>query len=195
MKTTYGSTETGPTFRPLSNWLQNCGTNSLTTSLIVLMISSSKILLEVDLSSCRAEEMTFFVHSNGENTCAGPLQLDIQTASKHIAKAVALGHSKPCVSLLIELHGNVDGTDDKIRQEMWDTVKEINEKYPGHSRIMRSMVYVLPPGSSLPVTPKGSVKRNEVERLYAGDISKIYQQLEGGSPARTTARGITRRIT
>ena len=41
------------------------------------------------------------VHSNGENTSAGSLQLDIQTASKVIKKVLALGHSEPCVSLLV----------------------------------------------------------------------------------------------
>lgn len=120
------------------------------------------------------------VHSNGENTSAGPLQLDIQASSKHIAKAVALGHSKPCVTLLIELNENVDFTSQNIKQEIWESVMKVNEKYPGHSRVMKSMIYFLPKGAVLPVTPKGNVKRKEVENLYVDEISQLYQDLYDG---------------
>ncbi|KAH8803282.1 male sterility protein [Xylogone sp. PMI_703] len=122
------------------------------------------------------------VHSNGENTSAGPLQLDIQTSSKMIHKALALGHAKPCVSLLVEVSEMYDPADHTIREEIVNTVKEVNKKFPSHSQIMPSMIYFLPQGSSLPVTPKGNVKRKEAGNMYESEIAALYERLEGSMP-------------
>ncbi|KAF4627482.1 hypothetical protein G7Y89_g10673 [Cudoniella acicularis] len=114
------------------------------------------------------------VHSNGENTTAGPLQLDIQTSSKIISRALALGHSKPCVSLLVEVHGDFDPESDTTQKQIWETVEQINLRYPGHSQIMQHMICVLRKGQTLPVTPKGNVKRKEAELLYSAEINQLY---------------------
>lgn len=124
------------------------------------------------------------VHSNGENTSAGPLQLDIQTSSKYINTALALGHSKPCVSLLVELHEGYDSENEDIRSQIWDAVQSINSKYPGHSQIMKSMIRVLPKGEKLPVTPKGNVKRKEAMKLYEKYIDQFYAE---DAPATTSS--------
>jgi len=116
------------------------------------------------------------VHSNGEKTKAGPLQLDIQTAGKAINTVVALGNSKPCVSLLVELRQGYDTTSQSVRDLVWNTVREVNSQYPKHSQVMQSMIYILPKGASLPVTPKGNVKRKEAESLYAKEIERLYSQ-------------------
>jgi len=114
------------------------------------------------------------VHTNGENTAAGSLQLDIQSSSKLIHKALALGHSMPCVSLLVELHPEYDPSDISIQNKVLQTVQKVNARYPTHSRILRSMIYILPTGSTLPMTPKGNIKRGEAERLYASEIEQLY---------------------
>jgi len=117
------------------------------------------------------------VHTNGENTSAGSLQLDIQTASKEICRALVLGHALPCPSLLVEVHEKYDPTCKQIRAKVWQAVNKINAQYPSHSQISRSMIYILPRGSSLPATPKGNVKRKEVERIYAAEIKRLYEDL------------------
>ncbi|KAH7370594.1 male sterility protein [Rhexocercosporidium sp. MPI-PUGE-AT-0058] len=114
------------------------------------------------------------VHSNGENTSAGPLQLDIQTGSRVIHKALALGHSKPCVSLLVEVHEDYDPKDTAIEEMIWEAVQAVTARYPKHSQILRSMIYVLPSGANLPITPKGNVKRKEAERIFAAEIEALY---------------------
>jgi len=57
---------------------------------------------------------------------------------------------------------------------VWETVKQVNACYPGHSQIMRSMIHFLPSGATLPITPKGNVKRKEAERIYESAISALY---------------------
>jgi thioester reductase-like protein len=117
------------------------------------------------------------VHSNGENTSAGPLQLDIQSSSKLISRALALGHSKPCISLLVEVHELYDSQSVLIRNKIWEAVKKVNARYPSHSQVMESMIHILPKGMTLPVTPKGNVKRKEAEKLYAPAITHLYSTL------------------
>jgi hypothetical protein len=39
---------------------------------------------------------------------------------------------------------------------------------------MRTMIYILPRGKALPVTPKGNVKRKEAEQVYASEIASLY---------------------
>jgi hypothetical protein len=114
------------------------------------------------------------ITTNGENTNAGPLQLDIQSSTKVINKALALGHSRPCVSLLVEVDEDYDPTSLSTRIEVWNAVQQVNERYPLHSQILQSMIYILPEGSTLPVTPKGNVKRKEAERIYASEVERLY---------------------
>lgn len=131
------------------------------------------------------------VHSNGENTSAGPLQLDIQASSKIIHKAVAIGHAKPCVALLVEISESYDPADQQTREDVFESIKVVNAKYPGHSQIIPSMVYFLPKGSSLPITPKGNVKRKEAERIYEREIAALYDGRETSVPPDASATDIT----
>jgi hypothetical protein len=114
------------------------------------------------------------IHTNGENTNALPLQVDIQSSTKVINKAIALGHSKPCVCLLVEVHEDYDPASSLTRNKIWEAVQQVNEHYPLHSRILQSMIHILPEGDKLPVTPKGNVKRKEVERIYSSEIEMLY---------------------
>lgn len=114
------------------------------------------------------------IHTNGENTSAGPLQLDIQTSSRIINKVLVLGHSRPCTSLLVEVHPEHDPTSQSIRDGVWETVQRVNSQYPKHSQV--ALIHILSRGQSLPVTPKGNVKRREAEQTYAQDIERLYSQ-------------------
>ena len=117
------------------------------------------------------------VHTNGENISAGALQLDIQSSSKIIKRALVLGHSRPCAALLGEVNDEYDPEGEDLKQEVWETVKQVNARYPGHSRIVRSLIYILPKGMNLPVTPKGNAKRKEAEKLFAVDIARLYSNI------------------
>lgn len=128
------------------------------------------------------------VHTNGENTSAGSLQLDIQTSSKLINKVLALGHSLPCVSLLVEVHEDQDPTSVLTYNKVWQAVKKINSRYPSHSQIMKGMIYILPKGHHLPVTPKGNVKRKEAERQYSSAIEGLYASIAAPSDRLSTSQ-------
>jgi hypothetical protein len=78
------------------------------------------------------------------------------------------------VSLLVEVKEGYDPEDEATRSKVWEAVQKINVRYPSHSQVMRSMLCFLPKGSTLPVTPKGNVKRKEAERIYASQINTLY---------------------
>lgn len=114
------------------------------------------------------------VHTNGENTSAGPLQLDIRAACKAIKNVVAIGHSLPSVGLLVEVYEEHDPGAAKTEELVWKAVEEVNIRYPVHSQIQRNMIYILPRGRTLEVTPKGNVKRRRALRVYADEVARLY---------------------
>lgn len=118
------------------------------------------------------------VHSDGNNTSAGKLQLDIQAANPIIKNILAVGHSRRCVGLLVEIKEDAKIPAAEGRESVWDTVQKINLGSPRHSQILKSMIYILPLGQRLPVTPKGNVKRNEAISVFSDAIERMYQNME-----------------
>lgn len=216
VKTTYGTTETGPFMRPIPHTMANPSCYSFRN----LYPDSDKIRMEEigdnvyeciiykgfelaaelwegkpddepyrtnDLFSQDPPGSGFFVlhgrkddiliHTNGENTSAGSLQLDIETSSRAIKKVLALGHSRPCVGLLVETNDGFDPAAESTEEEIWRAVKAVNERYPGHSRVIKSMLYILPRAKSLPVTPKFNVKRKEAMQVYEKEIAQLYDDV------------------
>ncbi|MCJ1385827.1 hypothetical protein MMC17_008951 [Xylographa soralifera] len=121
----------------------------------------------------------FLVHSDGNNTSAGALQLDIQDANPIVKKVLAVGHSRPCVGLLVELKPNTGMDYEEAMDNLWLGIQKVNGSYPRYSQVLRSMIYILPPYVILPVTPKGNVKRNEVLASFEDIINRMYDKLLG----------------
>ncbi|MCJ1396793.1 hypothetical protein MMC18_009685 [Xylographa bjoerkii] len=121
----------------------------------------------------------FLVHSDGNNTSAGALQLDIQDANPVIKNVLAVGHSRPCVGLLVELKPDTGMNYHEAMENLWLGIQKVNGNYPRHSQVLSSMIYVLPSGIFLPVTPKGNVKRNEAILAFEDIIDEMYDRLLG----------------
>ena len=120
----------------------------------------------------------FLVHSDGNNTSAGALQLDIQAANPEIKQVLVVGHSRICVGVLLELRDPEKAKHDSFNDILWSRMQKVNTKYPRYSQMLRSMIRILPRGSSLPVTPKGNVKRNETIATYKDVIDDMYRKLD-----------------
>ena len=117
------------------------------------------------------------VLSNGENVAAGDIQLHITEGNPLIKNVLIVGHAKPCVCLLVELKDHASDGDALLR--IWEGVQKVNSESPRYSRVLRSMIHVLPKGKSLPLTPKGNVKRNDAVKEFAEVIDELYLSLEG----------------
>lgn len=120
------------------------------------------------------------VHSNGNNTAAGQMQMDLQEELAAIAsRLVMIGHTRPCVALLVQVKDGIDHSNPETLESIWVGVEVVNSKSPTHSRIIKSMIYLVPTGQDLPVTPKGNVKRKATEEIFSANIERLYAQLEG----------------
>ncbi|KAI7481622.1 male sterility protein [Hortaea werneckii] len=120
------------------------------------------------------------VHSNGEKTNALPLQMALDGCPQ-IQKAAVFGTGKPCTAAIIQ--PSITANDQlSSAEDILAAVEACNQSLPSHSRIHRSMVHILRDGRVLPVTPKGSVRRKEVESLYKKELEGLYRTLEDGGP-------------
>ncbi|KAK3634370.1 hypothetical protein LTR56_007343 [Elasticomyces elasticus] len=113
------------------------------------------------------------VHSNGEKTNALALQMTLDSCPS-ISKSAVVGTGRAATAAIVEVTGNAS------EQEILDTIEQICTGFPTHSRLSRSLVHILKEGRTLPVTPKGSVRRKEVEKLYGAEIDEMYRRLEYG---------------
>ncbi|KAI6854245.1 male sterility protein [Hortaea werneckii] len=120
------------------------------------------------------------VHSNGEKTNALPLQMALDGCPQ-IQKAAVFGTGKPCTAAIIQ--PSITAPDQLSSDEdILAAVEACNRSLPSHSRIHRSLIHILRDGRVLPVTPKGSVRRKEVESLYKKELEGLYRTLEDGGP-------------
>lgn len=121
------------------------------------------------------------VHSNGEKTNALPLQMALDGCAS-IQKAAIFGNGRPCTAAIIESASSASGNAES-KEAILSAIEHCSRTFPTHSHIDRQMVHILGPGQILPVTPKGSVRRKEAERLYGAELDALYSELEEGTTA------------
>ncbi|KAL1630111.1 putative NRPS-like protein biosynthetic cluster [Diplodia seriata] len=135
----------------------------------------------------RADDV--LVLDNGEKTHAAALQTALEESGGAggtvIAKAAVFGTGKPCVAAVVEVapqaRGGVDGDAAAVEEKVWEAVRGCNEAAARHARIDRALLLVLGPGESLPVTPKGNVRRKEAWRLFGERVEEMYERHLQGS--------------
>lgn len=120
------------------------------------------------------------VHDNGEKTHAGALQMSLEESDPVIVKAVVFGSGKPCTAAVIEVTGETWTLGPGVAEErIWQAATKCNDTVARHSQIDRAMLLILGNGQSLPVTPKGNVRRKEAWKMYGDRIEMLYDRLLG----------------
>lgn len=116
------------------------------------------------------------VHSNGEKTNALPLQMAVEESHPAIHKVVVFGTDKPCTSAIIEL-----AQDTRFdHEEVFTAINNACDPFPSFSKLDRSLILLLKPGETLPVTPKGNVRRKEAQKLYGERLQVLYAKVFDG---------------
>ncbi|KAJ5020159.1 Adenylate-forming reductase Nps9 [Colletotrichum sp. SAR 10_99] len=137
------------------------------------------------------------VHSNGEKTHASALAMSLEEdETSIIAKTAVYGTGKSCPSVVVEVdwqavdsrESSVDSRESSvdIENEVWKVVAGCNEKSAAFSKIPRELVLVLDKGETLPVTPKGNVRRKNAWDLYGDRVENLYSKLFGDDSGSTT---------
>jgi len=64
----------------------------------------------------------------------------------------------------------------EIEQRVWEAVEAVNAELPKFSQIRRDHIMILAPDEGLPLSPKQSLIRPQVEKMYADRIEAVYTQ-------------------
>lgn len=86
------------------------------------------------------------------------------------------------MALLVEVNDEYDPENEKAKEQVCEAVNQVNARYPGHSRIFRSLIHLIPRRIYLPVTSKGNVKRKEAGKIFAEDIARLYNSINDEQP-------------
>lgn len=222
VKTTYGTTETGPPFRTIPHTRENPDVyrfrNLYPESPLVRMEPLGDGLFECvvykgfplaaelwldeaapnpyrtgDLFLEDPPDSGYFVlqgrrddilvHSNGEKTHASAVAMALEEEKGGVvAKTAVYGAGKPCPSVVVEVNweeADRRGPDFDIDDAVWQVVRACNEKLSKFSRIPRETILTLKRGETLPVTPKGNVRRNIAWQQYGKRVEELYESLLG----------------
>ncbi|KAL0092094.1 hypothetical protein J3Q64DRAFT_1342074 [Phycomyces blakesleeanus] len=121
------------------------------------------------------------IMKNGEKTNPLPIEATIRQCPI-VSQCVIIGESRQCISVLIELSAESPkeyNTEDVIKI-VYPYILEANNSAPTHSMLFKQMVYILPPGKTLPVTVKGTVVRKHAYNEYKESIDTLYRDFHSG---------------
>ncbi|KAK1997908.1 male sterility protein [Colletotrichum falcatum] len=128
------------------------------------------------------------VHSNGEKTHATALAMSLEeNKTSVVLKTAVFGTGKPCPSVVVEIRWDhwdemCEESDMRLDEAVWEVVRECNERVATYSKIPRETVLILGRGETLPVTPKGNVRRNVAWESYGDRVEELYNGLLGDAP-------------
>ncbi|KAK0492930.1 NRPS-like enzyme [Armillaria luteobubalina] len=126
------------------------------------------------------------MHSTGEKTNPGPIESAL-LGDKRISGAVMFGRGRfqPGVLVQPSTEFAFDPKDMKrlmeYRSLIWDTLTQINEVAPQHSRIYKEMILVASPDKPFEFTAKESLRRGAILKAYEQEIEDIYNAVEAAS--------------
>ncbi|KAL4882687.1 hypothetical protein BJY04DRAFT_227020 [Aspergillus karnatakaensis] len=116
--------------------------------------------------------------SNGEKVLPLPIEGSIKQ-SPLVEEAVVVGVDRAAPGLLLFRSEQAQPlSDEQYLESIWPAVADANSRAEQFSQIPREMIIVLPPGSALPQTDKGSMIRAQIYTRYADEIEGLYTQLE-----------------
>ncbi|KAK1489759.1 male sterility protein [Colletotrichum tamarilloi] len=223
IKTTYGTTETGPPLRTIPHTRDNpdvyrfrnlypdsehVGMESIADNLFECVVyrgfplAAELWLEETAPNPYRTGDLfiedppgsgyfvlqgrrdDILVHSNGEKTHAAALAMALEEdKTGTIAKTAVFGTGKPCPSVVVEIDwSEVEKrsiSEPDLAEEVWKVVDICNRNSPTYSRIPRQTVLILQNEETLPVTPKGNVRRTIAWDLYGDRVEELYNSFLG----------------
>lgn len=147
----------------------------------------------------RADEQ--ITHSTLEKTNPVPIELRLKKHPK-ILNAMVFGQGRPLPGVLIEIRpeflpksnpapspvqlSQVQSPSlacerEKLLNEIWFYMDQINEFSPTHSRVVQDMLLLADPSKPFVITAKGTAKKETVLKDYEKEIEEAYQAAQFGS--------------
>jgi hypothetical protein len=123
------------------------------------------------------------VLSTGEKTNPAPIE-SLFLQHPHILNAVMFGHGQICNGIILLLKKNMqvgDQNGEDFQKGLQHILTSVNNVVPFHSRILPEMIIIADSARPFATTGKGSIRRDEVLKLYAEDIKSCYTALFGSN--------------
>ncbi|KAK0216122.1 hypothetical protein IW262DRAFT_1449678 [Armillaria fumosa] len=128
------------------------------------------------------------MHSTGEKTNPVPLE-SMLNQDPHVSAAVMFGRGQFQAGVLVEPKPQFafDPADEtklaNFRNQIWPTVKRINEFAPQHSRLFKEMIIVAKPTKPFTYTAKNTARRQAILTDYSDEILAVYETVEESTQA------------
>jgi len=95
-----------------------------------------------------------------------------------VRRAIVFGNGQTEIGVLLEPRSNDFGSSEVFIEIMWPKVRKASELMDDHARVStRNALIVKPPGRTIPLTDKGSVKRKEVYAFFESEIKAVYEKI------------------
>ena len=119
-----------------------------------------------------------FTHTTGEKTNPLPIEMALQDRLLVIEKVALVGNGRPYnIAVVQPNYASFQGKQwFEIEEEVWKVFDQVNGDLFDYSKIRRENIVLLPPGVTLPMTPKGTLIRPQVEANFAKEIEEIYSR-------------------
>ncbi|KAF7592004.1 hypothetical protein BBP40_000784 [Aspergillus hancockii] len=121
------------------------------------------------------------VFSNGEKF--NPIDMGTIVEGHHlVSKAVIIGQRRFQSSLLVRPNWQEWSEDQDMAlflDQIWPTVQRANSIAPGHARVLPTKVTLAKKNKPFELTPKGSVQRRQVAKVYESEIDALYATENG----------------
>lgn len=119
----------------------------------------------------RKDDLVVLAHGEKFNPVAAEFQL---AHHPWLSLVYIAGRNKVQTSVLLNpAEDRLESSDDEIIEAVWPSIEAVNKVIPAFAQIHRGFVKVL--RTPMPRTPKGTVARYEVERVFRDEIDAIYQ--------------------
>lgn len=128
------------------------------------------------------------MHSTGEKTNPVPLE-SMLNQDPHVSAAVMFGRGQFQAGVLVEPKPQFafDPADEtklaNFRNQIWPTMKRMNEFAPQHSRLFKEMIIVAKPTKPFTYTAKNTARRQAILTDYSDDILAVYETVEESTQA------------
>ncbi|MBI4436700.1 MAG: phenylalanine ammonia-lyase [Candidatus Omnitrophica bacterium] len=121
-----------------------------------------------------------FAHPTGEKTNPLPIEMALED-SPLIQKAALVGHLRPYNIAIVQ--PNYAAFKGKqwmdIEEAIWGLFEDVNQYFLDYSRVRRENIVIMAPGEEpLPLSPKGSLIRPQIEKRFAKQIEELYTRKE-----------------
>ena len=117
------------------------------------------------------------VLATGEKLLPHPLENALEQ-DPLIRRAIVFGNGQFEIGVLIEPRASDYGSSEAFIETIWPKVSKASELMDDHGRVSsKTAIVVKPPGKSIPLTDKGSVKRKEVYAAFEPEINAVYEKI------------------